>query len=117
MTPNKEIVIPDWFECSRKHDNKEPMSALESFVYEYDDADKVRSNKFHGDLKSVLSEYSASLFTEEQAKDIYTIGYVDGTGYMSNAIAQAFGAEVTSEELNADKAIEKHRNELTDKEK
>lgn len=62
-----------------------------------------------------LAEYSASLFTEEQAKDIYTIGYVDGTGYMSNAIAQAFGAEVTSEELNADKAIEKYRNELADK--
>ncbi len=62
-----------------------------------------------------LTEHSASLFTEQQAKDIYAMGYVDGTGYMSNAIAQAFGAEVTSEELNADKAIEKYRNELTDK--
>jgi len=66
-------------------------------------------------VEKMLSEHSASLFTEEQAKDIYTVGYVDGTAYMSNAIAQAFGAEVTSEELNADKAIEKYRNELTDK--
>jgi len=100
MTPNKEESIKRMV-LFRKHSNRT-------------NADYSRGMDERA-FNDALSEYSASLFTEEQAKDIYTVGYVDGTGYMSNAIAQAFGAEVTSEELNADKAIEKYRNELADK--
>lgn len=72
-------TLPSWSECSAAHDaNKEwndlsgadrprDLTALEKFIYEYDDSDPKASSWFMHHLSEVLAEASCEFKTEDGA--------------------------------------------------
>ena len=55
-TSSTAASLPDWIEVSKKVDRGERLTALEQFVYDFDNADPKGSEKFRAGLSAVLAE-------------------------------------------------------------
>jgi hypothetical protein len=68
MTIDQMLPLPSWSELSDRVDNGETLSALEQFLYQYDNADAAGSKKFYKDIAAVLKEVADARTAELQAR-------------------------------------------------